>query len=266
MARSLVAIGTVLLFLGLVRVGVAQQDFEAEIAGKWSANVAKTKAYLKEHNLTTDGDEDFLAAIGKLTVEFGAEHSVVVREDDNEQMRGQWKLVKEEDALITIELIRDDESTPATIEILDNDSIAITPGNERPLVLTRSNKAAVEGVVAKLVGTWVCDKDATLALKSNKDFTQEQLDMMMEQAGGMVVTFGADGAFSATMVTNDDAQDLSGTWEASDADEAKSTFSLSLKAEHVPDSLNVEIRDDGSVCFSPPGQPTAVFVKKTEKK
>ena len=257
-----------LTFLFVATAGhsaIAYQDFEKQIAGKWVADIAKTRTYLKDHSQASLADEDFFKTVGRLSVEFGSENSVIAREGDTEQMKGQWRLVKDEDGLIVIDLVRDEEPTRTTIEFLDKDSIAITPQNELPLVLTRVGKDALAGSVAKLIGTWECDKNATQALASNKEFTQEQLDHMMQEAGGMVVSFGQDRTFSATTIAGEEIMELKGTWSTSDVDETKKTFHLSLVAERGPDSVNVEFRDDGSVRFSPPDQPSAVFVRKPEK-
>ncbi len=264
MVKFLAAVCTFVLLVAIGHVAIAQ-DFEEQITGKWRGDAAKTRTHHKFPSLATDADEDFLKEVGNLSVEFGSEHSVSVHEAGNEQMKGQWKFIKDEDGQIEIELIREEEATRATIEFLDQNSVAIAVRNERPIVFSREGKPVVEGIADKLIGTWECDKNATENLESNKEFGQGQLDDMMQEAGGMVVSFSKDGSFSATTIAGEEIQELKGTWMSSNVDEKKKTFHLSLDAERGPDSLDVELRDDGSIRFSPPDQPSAVFVRKIEK-
>lgn len=242
----------------------AQQASEEMLFGKWVANVEKTKEFFEANSLDL-GDEAFLKELAKLTVEFRADHSIIVRTGNQERESGQWKYVKEEDGQVFLELIRDGESTPATVELLDSNTIAVTPKFEKPLVLSRGGQSAVTGVVGKLIGAWKCDKNATLELASNRNFSQGQIDDMMAEAGGMVVRFEADGSFSATTISEGEVRELKGTWTSSGVDEDKQAFQLALKAERGPDSLEVEIRADGSIRFSPPDEPSAVFVRSPEK-
>ena len=267
MAKCLIPALAFVFFGYAGTAALALQDFEQQISGKWRVNVAKTRTYLKFGELSTDADDDFLKEVGKLSVEFGSEHSVIVHEAENEQMKGHWELIKDEDGRIEIDLIREeeDEATRATIEFLDQNSVAIAIKNERPFVFSREEKLAVEGIAGKLIGTWECDRNATENLESNKKFSQEQLDKMMQEAGGMTVSFNKDGSFAATTIAGEEILELKGAWKSSNVDEEKKTFDLSLEAERGPDSLNVEFRDDGSVRFSPPDQPSAVFVRKFEK-
>lgn len=248
-------------------VGLAQQDFEEKIVGKWQVDVAKTRAHLKFPSPASDADEDFLKGVGKLSIEFGSGHSIFVDEGGNAKTKGHWELVKDDAGKVEIDLIRqtEEEATRATIEFLDPNSISIATKGERPLVFVRSGTPSIEGIAAKLIGSWECDKDATEKLDSNKEFSQGQLEDMMQEAGSMIVRFDKDGSFVVTTIAGGEERELKGTWKSSHVDEGKHTFELSIDAERGPDTLLVELRDDGSVCFSPPDEPSAVFVRKNAK-
>jgi len=267
MARYLVPVWAFFLVVCAGTAAQAFQDFEQQIAGKWRVDPAKTRDHLKFPSPANDADEDFLKAVSKISVEFGSKRSIIVDEGENDLMKGEWEFIKDEDGRIEIDLIREDEEEPtrAIIEFLDQDSVAISVKNERPLVFSREGGPAAEGIVAKLIGTWECDKDATEKLKANVKFSQDQLNDMIKEAGGMTVTFNKDGTFTATTISGEEIKELKGTWNSRNVDVEKKTFDLSLEAERGPKSLNVELRDDGRVQLSPPDQPVAVFVRKVDE-
>ncbi len=151
MAKCLIPAVAFVFFVYAGTAALALQDFEKQISGKWRVNVAKTRTYLKFGELSTDADDDFLKEVGKLSVEFGSKHSVIVHEAENEQMKGHWELIKDEDGRIEIDLIREEEeeATRATIEFLDQNSVAIAIKNERPFVFSREGKLAVEGIAGE---------------------------------------------------------------------------------------------------------------------
>jgi hypothetical protein len=267
MAKRLILLCVLTLVSYSGTSALALQDFEEQIAGKWRVDVPKTRTYLKMPTLASDPEEDFLKQVSKLSVEFWGNHSVTVHESENDETMGQWELVKDEDGQVEIDLIRDgeEEATRARIEFLDRNSVAIAVKSERPLVFVRVDAPAKEGVVAQLIGTWQFDRQATLGLESNKQFDEARLNDMLQEVSGMVVSFSKDGSFTAASNSGERAEETKGTWESRNLNEDQRTFELSLKAEIGPDSLNVEFRDDGSVRFWPPNQPSAVFVRKVEK-
>jgi hypothetical protein len=187
---------------------------------------------------------------------------VTVHEGTDKQMNGTWELVKEQDGQVEINLIRDEEATPATVEFVDKDSVAIIVKNERAIVFSRESAAAITGYAAQLVGTWEFDGRATDELETNNEFSQAQLDEMIREASGLTITFNSDGSFAVMTNSGGGPQEVKGKWKASNVDEANKTMDVSLDAENAPALLEVTLRDDGNVCIAPPGQPGAVFAPK----
>lgn len=208
-----------------------------------------------------------LAEIAKLAVEFGGKHAVIVHEGGREAMRGTWELIKDVDGEIEIDLVQDgqEEAARATVEFLDNHTVAISVRGEPAIVFSREDDSAKKGVVDQLTGTWECDKAATTKLESTRAYTPDQMDDMLQEAGNTTVTFRPDGSFIATMLKGEDIQELNGTWKTSNVDEAKKTFELAVDVEFGPQKLTVEMREDGSLLLSPPNQPSAVFVRRSEQ-
>ncbi len=245
---------------------LAQEKLEQRLVGKWRYSAQKTIQYLKVHSLL---DEELLKSLENdqddMTIEFGADGSVfLARPNKHEEMKAQWKLVREEETRTIIELIRAEEPTETTVEFLEDETISITSKNEQPTVFERVKAGIVQGTAAKLLGTWGCNKDATLKLDSNAAFTQDQIDEMLDHAVNMVITFNDDASFVAKTQVGVEIKQIDGTWSSENIDETKQAFHLKLDANDVPKSVQVEFRDDGTVCFTPDDQPGAVFVRKSE--
>lgn len=265
MAKFCVSVFTLFVLFCAGSSAQAQQELEKQIAGNWRCSSAKTRAHLKLPSLASDADEDFLKEVGRIRVAFGSDHSLVVHESEGNEMKGEWKIVKDEDGQIEIELLRDEESTPARLEFLDENTMAVSVKNERTLVLSREVDGPVKGIAAKLVGTWTFDRKASQNLESNKQFDAEHLDGMLREANGMIVTFKDDGSFLAQMTSGEEKREINGNWSSTKDEGDDLAIEVTIDAEHGPDSVTVQFRDDGSILIAPPNEPAAVFVRNTEE-
>lgn len=256
----------VLLLAGLwIAVGasrvVGQQEFADLIVGKWQVDVEKSRAFYQERSLTTENDDAFMDQIKSMAIEFTAEGLISVRDAETELTRGEWKLVKEEDAVFHLQFIREDEATPATVEILDSGTIAVAPQNERPLVLVRANRADLKGVAVKLIGTWKQDPEASKAVEANKSYSQEEVDRMLTDTREMVLVFNADQSLVAKMKEGVE-RDVQAQWKASQVDDAKKSLRLDVSGDGVERVVQVVFLDDDHVCLTPEGEPAAVFARQ----
>lgn len=235
----------------------AQQEFEKLIVGKWEVNIERTKEYCKERSIEIP-NEELLGGSSALSLEFGNDKSVTVREGDTEAMRGEWKFVKDEDGVFHVELIRDEEATPATIEFLNNQTIAVSPQNEQPLVLTRSDSKPLEPLAAKLVGAWKQDPDATKALELNKSFSQEDIDRMLLDTNEMEIELLADKTMVAKL-KGEVVTEIKAYWVVSEIDEAKQSMRIDFSGDDVERSVQAVFLDVNLLCLTPEGEPSAAF-------
>jgi hypothetical protein len=265
MTRFVVGAVAVVAVLYSSVLATAQEKIEDQIAGTWRGDLAKTQAFLERLDAVPDVDDDSLPDVAQLTVQFGSDHSMRVHEGDREAITAQWKFIKDEDGIVEVDLIRDGNSTRATFEFIDEDTVAISVPNEQVIVFSRATQQGGDGIAAAIIGSWTFDKDATEGLESNAGFDQDQLDDMMQHAGAATVTFSKDGTFSVKIDAGDEPQEIQGTWKSGEMDEETKTFQLSLDADRGPDSVSVELRSDGSVRLTPANEPSAVFVRKKEK-
>jgi hypothetical protein len=240
----------------------AQTDRESQLIATWRVNVSQTVEYHKSHGHKSDFTDRDMSELNGVTVEFSKDGNVSVRRAEGDSTGGTWKFVGEENSTAKIQMIRNDEITETTIEFLDDDTIAITPGQEPTLVFKRVTSARQPAIATRLWGTWTFDREATAASEVNKDFTQEQVDQMLGEVSQMVVTFRENGTFVALTRNGDEPTEITGNWSARDADEAKQTFEVQLDTAGVPKIIRVRLLDDGKVLFAPVEEPAAIFAPK----
>jgi hypothetical protein len=240
----------------------AQTDLPSRIAGNWRVDVAQTEKYLKENSAYNDQSAEFLKFVSGTRVQFQADGAVSVFPDETTEKQGSWSFVREERGLATIQLIRGDETTETKVRFLEDDFMLLAPANEIPLVLARISSQPIEGLALELVGTWECDATETANLERNAQFTQQQIDEMMEQALRMVVEFRKDATFSATTQAGGEPQQIEGNWSAEVPNAQGVELKIHLDAARGPRVINVELREDGKVVFWPDDQPGAVFAPR----
>jgi hypothetical protein len=127
-----------------------QADFADRFQGRWEADFEKTKKYLKDHEVDQEFPPDFLEAEPKFVLEIrpSGEAKVSMQKPPDrevETLQGTWKLVEEIDsshAKVRLTMVVEGREDPreATIEFLDDETIAVLVQEEPAIVFVRSRE------------------------------------------------------------------------------------------------------------------------------